>query len=112
MALTLTDTDLADLTRLLRDFRHAEATALIAFLRPKMAAARVSSITGAAQPHAPPPPFDKQESEWLALESVILSGQMTDADLHDRLRSDTGFAAWMATRTSGRLASKSTMIVR
>lgn len=42
---------------------------------------------------------------WPALEQIILSGQMSDADLQSRLRDDPEFRAWMQSRASSRARS-------
>ena len=40
--------------------------------------------------------------EWEQLEQIILSGQMTDADLQQRLRENPLFAEWLRTRAEAR----------
>ena len=41
-------------------------------------------------------------NDWLLLEQIILSGQMTDADLQSRLRDDPEFAEWLRDRATER----------
>lgn len=41
--------------------------------------------------------------DWLLLESAMLSGQMADRDLHERMRADPEFAAWLRMRAEKRL---------
>jgi hypothetical protein len=44
--------------------------------------------------------------EWLVLEEIILSGQMPDSDLQERLRKDPEFAAWLQVRAEKRKAGR------
>ena len=44
--------------------------------------------------------------EWLVLEEIILSGQMPESDLQDRLREDPEFAVWLQVRAEERKASR------
>jgi hypothetical protein len=40
--------------------------------------------------------------EWIALEQIILSGQMPDDELQSRMREDPEFAAWLKSRAQAR----------
>ena len=44
--------------------------------------------------------------EWLLLEEIILSGQMPESDLQERLRQDPEFAAWLQVRDEERKAGR------
>ena len=54
MPLTLTDQDLAEVSRLLRDFRHGDAITLTEFLNGKIRAQQLAEVK--AMPAATPPP--------------------------------------------------------
>lgn len=49
MAITLTDKDLDDLAKIVEDFRHREAVALLAFLQPRIQAQRVEDAKAKAE---------------------------------------------------------------
>lgn len=49
--------------------------------------------------------FPITKPEWLLLEEIILSGQMSDADLHQRMREDPEFAEWLRMRANLRGAA-------
>lgn len=47
-------------------------------------------------------PDRSRDHLWELLEQIALSGQMTDADLQERMRGDPEFAAWMRARVAMR----------
>jgi hypothetical protein len=42
------------------------------------------------------------QEQWKLLEQIILSGQMTDADLQARMGEEPAFAAWLRERARKR----------
>ena len=48
----------------------------------------------------------KPKPEWLLLEEIILSGQMPESDLQERMREEPDFAVWLKMRAEQRKARR------